>query len=96
MTLRNAKHGLSQEPDGKGPTPFGSPNPSQRVMCQVLQHTRQGQQARDTRYDGKENMGNMLDLKSNLYTYVQKHIADQVKPPVQEEQKEEEEENENN
>ena len=41
-------------------------------------------------------MGNMLDLKSNLDTYVHKHIADQLKPPVQEEQKEEEEENENN
>ena len=32
--------------------------------------TRQGQQARDTRYDGKENKGNLKDLKSNLYTYV--------------------------
>ena len=31
---------------------------------------RQGQQARDTRYDGKENKGNLIGLKSNLYTYV--------------------------
>ena len=31
---------------------------------------RQGQQARDTRYDRKENKGNLIDLKSNLYTYV--------------------------
>ena len=31
---------------------------------------RQGQKARDTRYDGKENKGNLIDLKSNLYTYV--------------------------
>ena len=56
---------------------------------------RQGQQARETRYDGKENMENMIDLKSNLYTYFQKHIADQLNPTVQEEQKEEEEEIEN-
>ena len=45
---------------------------------------RQGQQARDTRYDRKENIGNMLDLKSNLDTYVHKHIGEQLKPPVQE------------
>ena len=37
----------------------------------------------------------MLDLELNLDTYVHKHIADQLKPPVQEEQKEEEEEIEN-
>ena len=31
---------------------------------------RQGQQARDTRYDGKENKGDLIVLKPNLYTYV--------------------------
>ena len=31
---------------------------------------RQGQQARDKKYDGKENKGNLIDLKSNLYMYV--------------------------
>ena len=44
------------------------------------------------RYDGKENMGNMINLESNLDTYIHKHIADQLKPPGQEEQKEDEEE----
>ena len=33
----------------------------------------------------------MLDLESCIDTYVQKHIADQIKPLVQKEQKEEEE-----
>ena len=48
-----------------------------RETQEVRRHTtyhlcdaRQGQQARDTRYDGKENKGNLIDLKSNLYAYV--------------------------
>ena len=49
--------------------------PTRRETQEVRRHTtyhfceaKQGQWARDTRYDGKENKGNLKDLKSNLYT----------------------------